>query len=470
MNIGTLFSGIEGFGIGMEWAGILTGEPVEILWQVEIDEWSRGKLAETWPNAERFADVKEVGKHNLKPVDLICGGPPCQPVSVAGKRGGKEDDRWLWPEALRVVAEIMPRWVVFENPPGILGMVEFDDAPPVDGEGCAAGNIGDVYTRVGRGYTDEILETLRALGYTVEVFNIPACGVGAMHRRERVWIVANRIGERCRAAGERGSVAGVRGGRTNDAMPTSKSDTRGPLADDPRQQDDGRERGHMAGAERARGCEYAAAESGGEDVADRPNGRIRRGSAPGESGQFAQCGEDVPLPSRELREGSGNARGRRAESANGGEDVSDTELDGLQGSEPAGGETPGMRRRSTESGGTDVPDNPGLGIQGNRTDGEQESGIPAGERLSGYDDSGAGADDRLTQSRLGFTPDDLSALIAGWPHVAPLGMAQYDFEPPRLAGKVPDRAKWLKALGNAVVPILPMVIGCMIIEQIRQGA
>jgi len=111
MRIGSLFSGIGGLERGLELAGL--GHTV---WQVELNEYCRAVLAKHWPNAERFEDVSSVGKPTLAPVDLICGGFPCQDVSSAGKRAGLAGARsGLWFEYLRIVRELRPQWVVVEN-------------------------------------------------------------------------------------------------------------------------------------------------------------------------------------------------------------------------------------------------------------------------------------------------------------------------------------------------------------------
>ena len=152
-----------GFDLGLVRAGM------EIVFQVEIDEFCRKVLAkhapEYWPNAERFNDVKEVGKHNLKPVDLLCGGFPCQPFSDIGKRQGEADERALWKEYARIIGELKPKWVLGEN---VSGLLTIDNG----------------------GYFRGILRDLSELGYNAEWGIIPASYLGASHRRERVYIVA----------------------------------------------------------------------------------------------------------------------------------------------------------------------------------------------------------------------------------------------------------------------------------------
>ena len=114
MRIGSLFAGIGGLELGLEWAGL-----GKTIWQVENEPFARAVLAHHWPLAERFDDVRAVGKANLAPVGLICGGFPCQDVSTAGKGAGLAGERsGLWREFARVVGELRPAWVVVENVAG----------------------------------------------------------------------------------------------------------------------------------------------------------------------------------------------------------------------------------------------------------------------------------------------------------------------------------------------------------------
>jgi len=113
---GSLFTGIGGIDLGLERAGW------ECKWQVEIDEFCQKILAKHWPNVPKFGDVRQIKEGQLEHVDLIAGGFPCQPVSTAGKRKGREDERWLWPEMARIVRMVRPRFVLVENVPGILSV------------------------------------------------------------------------------------------------------------------------------------------------------------------------------------------------------------------------------------------------------------------------------------------------------------------------------------------------------------
>jgi DNA (cytosine-5)-methyltransferase 1 len=115
MKFGSLFTGVGGFDLGFERAGM------ECLWQVEFDKACQSILKKHWGETELFDDVRTVGRHNLKPVDVICGGFPCQDVSIAGKRAGLAGERsGLWSEFARIIDELEPKWVVIENVPGLL--------------------------------------------------------------------------------------------------------------------------------------------------------------------------------------------------------------------------------------------------------------------------------------------------------------------------------------------------------------
>jgi DNA (cytosine-5)-methyltransferase 1 len=160
MTHGSLFSGIGGFDLAAEWMGW------ENKFHCEWNEFGQRVLNHYWPNAELFTDItKSDFTKYYGTIDLISGGFPCQPYSAAGKRLGKEDERHLWPEMLRVIREVAPRFVVGENVRGLTNW-----------------NGGMVF--------DEVCADLENLGYQVAPFIIPASAVNAPHQRERVWFVA----------------------------------------------------------------------------------------------------------------------------------------------------------------------------------------------------------------------------------------------------------------------------------------
>ncbi|GAH01444.1 unnamed protein product, partial [marine sediment metagenome] len=153
MTLGSVFSG-GGLGdFGWFAAGF------EIKWQIEIDDYCQKILELRFPKTKKYRNAKE--EHNLEAVDIIAGGPPCQPFSTAGQQRGEEDNRNLWPTMLKIVKKVRPSFVVVENVSGIINI-----------------------------YLDIILSDLEGEGYSCRTFVFPAHALGAAHRRERIWIVA----------------------------------------------------------------------------------------------------------------------------------------------------------------------------------------------------------------------------------------------------------------------------------------
>jgi DNA (cytosine-5)-methyltransferase 1 len=154
-----LFSGIGGFALAAKWVGF------ETVGFSEIDPFCNEVLAYRFPNIPNYGDCRYIKTEEIGNVDIVTGGFPCQPFSVAGERRGDCDERFLWPECVRILRELRPRFAIFENVPGLLTI-----------------DSGRTFNRV--------LSDLSALRYDCLWNCIPACAVGAPHRRDRVWIVA----------------------------------------------------------------------------------------------------------------------------------------------------------------------------------------------------------------------------------------------------------------------------------------
>lgn len=153
MRYGSLFTGIGGIDLGLDRAGM------ECRWQVECNEFCRSVLERHWPGVPRHGDVRAF--RDIERVDVVCGGFPCQPVSLAGRMKVDEDERWLWPEFFRVVRDVRPRYVVVENVRGLLS-----------------------------GGIEEVVTDLASVGHCVEWAVLPAAAFGAPHLRERVFVVS----------------------------------------------------------------------------------------------------------------------------------------------------------------------------------------------------------------------------------------------------------------------------------------
>jgi DNA (cytosine-5)-methyltransferase 1 len=176
-----LFSGIGGFALAARMIG-----GFETVAFCEIDRYAQKVLKKNFPGIPISSDILTLDSQDYAPVDLITGGYPCQPFSSAGKRNGENDHRHLWPEMLRCIERARPTWIVSEN---VIGHV----------------TLG----------LDQVLSDLDTLGYTTQPLVIPACAVGAPHRRDRVWIIAN-------AAGEHGAQHGEE--RSYEKQPSASSD------------------------------------------------------------------------------------------------------------------------------------------------------------------------------------------------------------------------------------------------------
>lgn len=162
LTVGSCFSGIGGLELGLEWTG-----GFETKWQIENDEYASRVLAKHWPNVKRYGDITTIGGGELEPVDVICGGFPCQDVSTAGKKEGLQGKRTtLWSELYRLICQIRPRWFIGENVPGLFST-----------------NDGKFF--------EYILRDLAKARYDVVWQTLRASDVGANHSRERVFIIAN---------------------------------------------------------------------------------------------------------------------------------------------------------------------------------------------------------------------------------------------------------------------------------------
>lgn len=175
-----------GFDLAAEWMGW------ENLFHCEINEWCQKVLRFHFPKSIQYDNITRTDFTPWRgKVDVLTGGFPCQPFSTAGKRRGAEDDRYLWPEMLRAIREIRPAWVIGENVAGIISMVQPGSEVTVESQ-ASLFDEADKETLLEQEYVIEtVCRDLEREGYSVQPILIPACGVGAPHRRDRVWFIAS---------------------------------------------------------------------------------------------------------------------------------------------------------------------------------------------------------------------------------------------------------------------------------------
>ena len=344
MQVLDLFSGIGGFSIGLEKAGF------ETVAFCEIEPYCQDVLRKHWPDTPIYNDVRSLTGEQLRAdgivPDVIVGGYPCQPFSVAGHQRGEKDERHLWPEVHRLIREVRPRWVICENVSG--------------------------HIKLG---LDEVLSTLEAEGYTVWPFIIPACGVDAPHKRDRIWIVAH--------ANSQGQSDG-----SEYEQRVARDENVGNAAGGKRYRDNGRRSG-----ERQQSSPVGLTRSSKAKSSNVGNAEYNGSSSAEVGGKPKEAGGRPPQGAGQAKQPSG-AGGREDDEA-----VADSTDERPQGrtEEPVYGF--GHLSQQSERGGTDFG--------------------------------------------------------SGWPVEPNVG---------RVANGVPARSHRIKALGNAVVPQIPEVIGKVIME------
>ena len=421
----SLFSGIGGLDLAAGWAGIQT------VAQCEWAEYPTKVLEKRWPDVPRWKDIRTLTGESFyertgrRTVDIISGGFPCQPFSTAGKQRGKEDDRYLWPEMVRVIKELRPTWIVGENVAGIVRMA-----------------------------LPDILSELEACGYRTRTFLVPACAVGARHRRYRVAIVGYS--------------------EHNGSSPAAVA--RGTQKTGGGKQEGKKETGESEGTGKSRNY---------EDVANTYAERELQSA-----GNKQDIGNGIGISCKTLANAEGQSSGRlpfREESEKsrfslGGKNVGDSHSAGLQ-KERAKQQTTGFTRTSKDaqhSNGTGCeeqhvsaePDKEGFAGRGcdarasaffdtnNRSwyvrrDGEfptiketERTGCDIGGRAQEHEPR-----ERWTaESVLGGVADGISSGVDG--NLDFIINHFWDEEPdiPRIATGIDHRCDRLKCLGNAVVP------------------
>jgi len=418
-------SGIGGFSLGLESTG-----GFDTVAFCEFDDFCRKVLNKHWPDVPIYKDLKEIGNEPeriIQDFDLICGGIPCQPFSVAGKKKGKEDDRHLWPYMYEIIKHKKPTWVIVENVGGFVNVA-----------------------------LDDVCLDLEAQGYATQSFIIPACSVEAPHRRDRIWILGKNLENPGRA---------LRQGRIEQG---ENADEVGQGDADQLERSGGTSRSDVANSQ-LKGLEGQHGDSSSQRGQD-------EGSLSGTEGS-SRTDEDVPNSSGQRLEGHRGEHGLREASEeeqtsrrSQERDVSHAkELDRNVDDNGHSGQCDGQQRQGLqgELGGAssnraeDVANTERLGQQG-QGEHERPSNTEKDSegQASGTDDGSQGQTGQgHTEPGVGGMADGVSARLDG----------HYGFERepniPRVATGIPERVNRLKALGNSIVPQVIYNIGLAILEE-----
>lgn len=418
-------SGIGGFSLGLESTG-----GFDTVAFCEFDDFCRKVLNKHWPDVPIYEDLKEIGNEPeriIQDFDLICGGIPCQPFSVAGKKKGKEDDRHLWPYMYEIIKHKKPSWVIVENVGGFVNVA-----------------------------LDDVCLDLEAQGYATQSFIIPACSVEAPHRRDRIWILGKNL-ENPRRALRQG---GIEQGENADEVGQGDADQL--------ERSSGTPRSDVANSQ-LKGLEGQHGNSSSQRGQD-------EGSLSGTEGS-SRTNEDVPNSSGQRLQGHRGEHGLREASeeeqtgrSSQEQDVSHAkELDRDVDVNGHSGQCDGQQQQGLqgELGGAssnraeDVANTERLGQQGQGEHERPSDTEKASEgQASGTDDGSQGQTGQgHIEPGVGGMVDGVSARLDG----------HYGFERepniPRVATGIPERVNRLKALGNSIVPQVIYNIGLAILEE-----
>ena len=406
-----LFSGIGGFSLGLEATG-----GFETVAFCDIEEFPRKVLKKHWPRVKQYNDIKELTYEKLKSdgigsVDIITGGYPCQPFSVAGRKKGEQDPRHLWPDYFRLVKELRPTWVIGEN---------------------VGGHI--------KQGLDTVLSDLESEGYSTRTFSISAASVGANHKRERVFVVAHTRQPSRRIESSRNTESSRRGASQETKRSTDTNTVARP-SEGTKTMADSFSRNVEAGCERQREIRQGHKEEGIPD-------NVACGSEAQESKDVANTqGDGLLSRSGEIRGGESewlhdnekeNRNEVRSETSGCGGlqgDVGNTDSSGRK--EQCGSKSNEKKNKTFERGSDSMAHTSCNG---------RKAGIP--EETSR---------DEGKPGKL----DNESGRFKGWKREG-----NWTVEPDvgRVGHGIPDRVDRLKGLGNSLVPQIPYYIGLSILE------
>ena len=422
-------SGIGGFSLGLEATG-----GFDTVAFCEFDDFCCKVLNKHWPNVPIYKDLKEIGndpERIIQEFDLICGGIPCQPFSLAGKQKGKEDDRHLWPYMYEIVKSKKPTWVIVENVGGFVNVA-----------------------------LDDVCLDLEAQGYATQSFIIPACSVEAPHRRDRIWILGKYTSEFEKPLVDTDEVRLeqhnsaqkeiIRGSETsttttsNDVANASSNGEDGVLRTTEPKHDQGDTRMESSScSDRRSEREVSQDVANSKELEDHEH----------DNGERTQQDREHRVSQQPGGEGS----------LGGTEDVADSKLVSSDSISDSGSNTEATEQGQEtgtvdgSSGRQDVAYSNSEGLQGSEEAGDTQESREEREQLASGQDSSLSKGH--TEPQLGGMADGVSPRLDG--HLG------FEREPniPRVATGIPDRVNRLKTLGNSIVPQIVYNIGLAILEE-----
>ena len=431
-------SGIGGFSLGLEATG-----GFDTVAFCEYDEFCRKVLNKHWPEVPIYKDLKEIGNEPTRLIqefDLICGGIPCQPFSLAGKQKGKEDDRHLWPYMYEIIKHKKPTWVIVENVGGFVNVA-----------------------------LDDVCLNLETEGYATQSFIIPACGVSAPHKRDRIWILGKLMDDSKRnehieeirggdgeeredekRQGEEDSTSRISSGASGLRVPDQEHEGSRDVADSNSGHDNGEKEEVRT---RGQASDDGSTGGGTEVVADTEF----KGLQGGERNSQGE-GRKVLSPERynrdEVRSETGRVSGVSGET----EDVPNSNSKGSQGHRGEHGLRETSEEEQTLRGSQEHNVSNAGGKRGRSGQTDRQDAEDVGE-LTGSQEHREGN----AESRLGGMVDGISSRLDG--HYG------FEVEPdiPRVAENIPDRVNRLKSLGNSIVPQIIYHIGMAILEEEKKN-
>jgi DNA (cytosine-5)-methyltransferase 1 len=428
-----LCSGIGGFALGFEWAGL--SKPVLFC---DIEPWSRKVLAKHWPDVPIADDVKELASDPDRFIPrtdprntILSSGYPCQPFSVAGKQRGTEDDRHIWPFISQIIAHKRPAFCVLEN----------------------------VYGHVALGL-DEVLADLEAQDYATRAFIVPACAVNAPHRRDRLWIIGRNVGNSEHDGSFAATVSGKHG------------------------QDEARCAEGQSASEQSEGASEPGHDANVGNAAH--NGCSGWGEANGREGKTHQLQQQSGIRGKSIGSGENVADTDSKPSKVRGQYQTDATESLCGGSDARGSRGNDWREFGTSALVGNVADTNGEGLQGHTNANRQRLGQSRRQQITDQSFSRRRenvADTDSERGRLWHTEWQDAENVRQWNTEPPVGRVAdglpkgldrfdgWEREPAdisRVATGVKDRVSRLKGLGNAIVPSIAMQIG-LTIKALRDG-